>query len=276
MARPIRLPRISAPLLLFCTMLLSSGCNKVTEIAAQPVTLRVAGSTAMLPVLTDLGAAFQAAHPNVSVVVYGGGSEIGLQALDEGTADLAAVSWEIGALTEADGLRSIPIARDGLTLIVNQKNHVANLTILQLRALYRGETLDWQGVGGSASEPVVISREDGSGDRAAFEVLVMGGQRVTLNALMLPTAQTVADYVAGHPDAIGYVSMAQRDESVRVVPIEGISPSPDGVRSGAYHLNRVLSLVLPRAASPAAQAFVDFALSPAGQRIIAVHHVSLR
>jgi phosphate transport system substrate-binding protein len=268
--------RILAPVLLLCALLFSGGCSRVTEISAQPATLRIAGSTTMLPVLTELGAAFQAAHPNASVVIRGGGSEIGLKALDQGSADLAAVSWEMGAPTETDGLRPIPIGRDGLTLIVNPKNRVAGLTTLQLRALYRGEILDWQAVGGPSSEPVVISRESGSGDRAAFEALVMGGERVTLNALMLPTAQTVADYVARHPGAIGYVSMAQRNESVRVVPIEGISPSPDEVRSGAYHLGRLLYLVLPRAASPAARAFVDFALSPAGQRIVAAHHVSLR
>ncbi len=42
----------------------------------------------------------------------------------------------------------------------------------------------------------MISREDGSGDRTAFEALAMGGERVTLNALVMPTSQAVVDYVA--------------------------------------------------------------------------------
>ena len=62
-----------------------------------------------------------------------------------------------------DDLQVIPIARDGLAIIVNPQNTITNVTSLQLRALFRGETLDWGAVGGSGGEPVVISREDGSG-----------------------------------------------------------------------------------------------------------------
>ena len=172
--------------------------------------------------------------------------------------------------------RSSQIARDGLAIIVNPQNTITNVTSLQLRALYRGETLDWGAVGGSGGDPVVISREDGSGSRMAFESLAMDGDRVTLNALVMPTSQAVVDYVASHRNAVGYVSTGVMTDTVRAVPLEDIPPTTATVRAGEYRLGRVLYLYAPQPATPEIQAFLDFVLSPAGQTIISRRLVLMR
>jgi phosphate transport system substrate-binding protein len=181
---------------------------------------------------------------------------------------VAAVSWKPDDEEAPSDLQIIPIARDGLAIIVNPQNTITNVTSLQLRALYRGETLNWGAIGGSGGEPIVISREDGSGSRAAFESLAMGGQRVTLNALVMPSSQAVVDYVASHRNAVGYVSTGIVTDTVRAVPVEAIPPTAETVGSGAYRLGRVLYLYAPQPAPPAVQAFLDFVLSPAGQAIV--------
>jgi phosphate transport system substrate-binding protein len=255
--------------------LAAASCNGASQFSAPPVTLRIAGSSAMRPLLEDLATAYEIEHPNVTVALTGGDSETGLQALARDEAEIAAVSWQVEG-DETGPHQATPIARDALTIIASPENPASGLTILQLRAIFRGELLDWQAVGGSNAEPEVISREDGSGDRAAFEALVMGGDRVTLNARVLPTAAAVAEYVAAHPAAIGYVSMAQDDGQVNALRIEGAAPTAENVRSGAYHLNRLLYLYVPRQAPAATRAFLDFVLSPAGQSIVAQHYASLR
>ena len=68
-----------------------------------------------------------------------------------------------------DGLRAVPVARDAVAVIVHPGNPVHGLTLVQIKAIYQGEMLTWEGVGGTALEPQIISREDGSGTRAAFE-----------------------------------------------------------------------------------------------------------
>jgi phosphate transport system substrate-binding protein len=248
----------------------------MAEVGAPPATLRIAGSSAMLPVLQELAAAYEQWHGNTTVEVSGGGSELGISAVEAGTADIAAVSWPPETTGATDGFLLTPIARDALSIIAHPRNPVGGLTLLQLRALYRGEVLEWAALGGTADEPTIISREDGSGDRQAFESLVMGGERVSLSALMLPTAETVADYVAQHPTAVGYISMAQQSDAVQVLSIEGLPPSAESVRSGAYHLSRLLYLYAPERPNPRVRSFVDFALSPAGQAIVARYHVALR
>jgi hypothetical protein len=190
--------------------------------------------------------------------VIGGGTQLGIKAVEEGEADIAAVSWAPDATAAPPGYRMTPIARDGLTIITHSRNPAQGLTLLQLRALYRGEVLDWAALGGPAGEPTIISREEGSGDRQAFETLVMGGERVSLSALVLPTAEAVAEYVTEHPAAIGYVSTAQQSDAVRpqrrglcrqrVGAVGGVSSQPSAL--SAYARQRVAPGPLVRGFRP--------------------------
>jgi phosphate transport system substrate-binding protein len=259
--------RFAVCVLLLGTLLLAA-CGNPAVTPAAPSTLRIAGSTSLKPTLSELAAAYQAGHPQTVVEVSGDGTAIGMQELRGKEIDLAAVSWRPDGATPPDELTITPIARDGLAIIVNPQNTITNVTSLQLRALYRGETLDWGAVGGSGGEPVVISREDGSGSRAAFESLAMDGERVTLNALVMPTSQAVVDYVASHRNAVGYVSTGVLTDTVRAVPLEDIPPTSATVRAGEYRLGRVLYLYALQPATPEIQAFLDFVLSPAGQAIV--------
>jgi phosphate transport system substrate-binding protein len=79
--------------------------------------------------------------------------------------------------------------------------------------------------------------------------------------------------VANHPAAIGYVTMAEMNSQVRTLKVEDVAPTAAAVRSGAYHLSRLIYLYrLPGAA----QGFVDFVLSPAGQTVVAQRQVPIR
>lgn len=267
---------LALTLLLTIAAVILSACSTGRAGQAAPAVLRIAGSTSLRPVLEDLAAAYQAAHPTVLVEVRGGGAAMGVQQLHQGQINLAAVSWRAEGEQLPDDIRAIPIARDGIAVIVHPTNPITNLTSLQVRAIYRGELLDWAALGHTGAMPTVISREEGSGTRAAFEALVMGGERVTLNALVLPTGDAIIDYVASHRDAIGYVSSANLTDRVHVIALEEVALDAAALRAGAYCLGRVLYLYAPAAPSPAAQDFVDFALSPAGQAIVAERMVAVR
>ena len=137
-----------------------------------------------------------------------------------------------------------------------------------MRDIFSGRLLNWQEVGGSASPIQVVSREDGSGTRAAFETLVMEGQPVTPSAIVLPNSQAVVDFVAQNPNAIAYVSLAFIGEGVYSVPIEGIPPTFENLHSGSYLLTRDLFILAPKQGQPELEQFIKFILSPAGQAII--------
>jgi len=92
--------------------------------------------------------------------------------------------------------------------------------------------------------------------------------RATPTKVVMPGSQAVIDYVATHPAAIGYVSMGYLSPKVKALPIEGLTPTPETVQSGQYHLTRPLVVVTSRQPAGEVRAFLDFALSPAGQAVV--------
>jgi phosphate transport system substrate-binding protein len=250
--------------LLISPLVLLVACGTPT-LPPEPVRFTAAGSTAMMPLLAELAGAYEIHFPQVSITLKGGGSRLGLARVKDGTVALGANSW-LSTENEAT-IWSAPVAVDGIAVIVHPDNPVTALTLAELREVFSGQLWDWTELG-STGEIQVISREDGSGTRAAFETRVMEGQQVTPAALVMPGSQAVADYVATHPQAIGYVSMGYLSEKITALAVEGVMPTPKTVADGTYHLARPLFLIALEEPDGAPRSFVDFALGPEGQEIV--------
>ncbi len=282
---------------LTCAVLLVA-CQPLEAVTARPTVIRIAGAAAMQPVLYDLTAAFRQRHPNVLFELTGEGSSVGEERLFAGQVDLAAstlVSPTVPGLLlqnrRVSSYTRTPIGLDGLVLIVHQDNPVENLTLEQLQALYSGRSLNWEDVGGLPAEVLLTSREDNGGSRQLFEEQIMGDERVSLTAVVLPTDANVVDYVAENVNAIGYVSHAyvvavqtQANEPtdtasvppIRMVAIEGQLPTLPSIQDQSYPLIQPIYLVSRMRPRGWLQQFIDFVLSPAGQAIVARYHARVR
>lgn len=278
--RPLlpRAPQLEGLRLFLATfaVILLAACSAATTATPTPERLRIAGSTSMAPMLHEMATAFQATKPNVLVETRASGSTVGWDELRADRVEMAALSWWDEGRTVPEGYRLIPVGRDAVAAIVNPQNPISNTTTLQLRALFGGEILEWSTLGDLEGEPAIVSREDGSGTRAAFESLIMGGHRVTLNAIVMPTSEAMVDYVATHRLAVGYVTANAADDRVKIWPVEGLLPSAEAARAGSYHLTRVLYLAMREPPTAAGQAFLDFIEGPTGQLIIGKYHKPLR
>lgn len=233
-----------------------------------PVFVAVDGSMDMVELVNALSSRYESTVENVRFEVEGHGSSYGLSALQRGQVDVAMVAWSSGEWE--DGVQATAIARDGIAIVVHPGNELEGLGLIQLQALFSGQAYEWLAVGGSATLGAVqpISREEGSGARAAFENLLMGDEKVTPRAMLLTSPQAVVDYVAAHPSAIGYVSMAQVTPTVKVLTVEGVLPTPETVGQGAYPLTRELYLVSRAPVSTEVQSWIEYCLSPAGQQVV--------
>lgn len=138
---------------------------------------------------------------------------------------------------------SAPLAHDGIAIIVNGDNPVANLSMEQLRRIYRGFITDWSELGGYDSEIAIYSRESGAGIRREFERLVMGQQRTSPNARVLSSSQLIIEQVMSNPDAIGYIPLSLLDETVKSVAIETILPSLTTIADNSYALRSTIYVV---------------------------------
>jgi len=144
---------------------------------------------------------------------------------------------------------------------------VINLSAAQLRDIYLGAITNWQDVGGPDAPITVVIREKTSGTRGAFDEIMLDKAEPALQTVI--TAGDMAALVAQEPYAIGYVGFGNLEAGLRALSIDGVAPSEANARAGSYRLTRPLLLLTGPLTQPLAQAYVDFALSAAGQRIVA-------
>ena len=154
------------------------------------VTINMAGSTTVQPLAEKLANAYMAAHSNVKIVVTGGGSGVGVKSAADGTAQIGMASREVKdeERTANPNLKDIAIARDGIALIANSEVTVSDLTKEQAQQIFSGTITNWSEVGGEDQAIILVSREEGSGTRAAFQEMVMGKDKDGNDNLIAETA----------------------------------------------------------------------------------------
>ena len=244
------------------------GCGTRSQAAEQQIT--ITGSTSVGPFVEQLAERYNEMHPEQTINVQALGSSAGIQAATEGTAEIGMSSRQLKT-DEATQLESIEIARDALVVIVHPRNPVASLSTEQVRAIFTGAIQNWREVGGNDAPVVVVTREAGSGTYSAFEELVMDEQLPAADALRQGSNGAVRQIVGGDPDAIGYISLGIVDQSVKPVAVDNVQASTDAVVQGRYKLVRPFLFVRrnDRQLSPLAQSFLEYVLSPEGQRELA-------
>ena len=231
-----------------------------------------AGSTTVQPLAEKLAETFSAQHPDVGITVQGGGSSVGVKSAGEGTVDVGAASREVkdSEMQEFPDLVVHTIARDGIAIVAHPDVPVDGLTKEQVRDIFAGKITNWSEVGGPDKPIVVVSREEGSGTRAAFGEMVMGkeGPPIVDTAILQPSNGAVRTTVSTTPDSIGFLSFGYLDESVKTLAIDGVEPTEANAASGVYPIVRPLNLLTKGEPAGVVEAWLDFILSDEGQAIV--------
>ena len=228
------------------------------------------GSTSMKSVIGALGESFQNANSGVTFTYNPTGSGSGIQAVSEGRCDIGLASRGLKDDEKSSGLTETVLAYDGIAVVVSPENPVSDLTIEQIADIYTGKITNWSEVGGNDAEIVLIGREAGSGTRDGFESITGTEEACQYRQELTSTGDVIAT-VSQNPNAIGYASLSAVKESVKALSVGGVAPSEDTVKDGSYLIQRPFVLVTKDGVtlSPAAQAFLDYALSADADPIIA-------
>jgi len=234
-----RPPPVLQLLSLVCLALLTPACAaQPIRVTRQPVTLHLVAAGSCQPWLESAAEAYEASRPWVTTKSQVLNSALAEDVLRESGADVAMLSWVWDEGEESKGqLWTEGFARDGVAVIVHPGLSIEGLELAELREIFRGRLQERDGV-----RLVVVSREEGSGTRAAFEAVALGGESATLNAVVVPSAESMVEYVASTLGAIGYVSTGRLGDGVRVVPVEGVRPTEASIADGSYPLSRQLYL----------------------------------
>ena len=239
-----------------------TGCQKSQQAVATD------GSTSMSKVIGALSETFES-DTGITVTYNATGSGAGIQAVEEGRCDIGLSSRSLKDEEKAKGLNETVLALDGIAVIVNPQNKVDGLTLEDVSKIYTGEIKNWKELGGEDGEIVLIGREAGSGTRDGFESVTDTEDKCKYRQELTSTGDVITT-VAGNPNAIGYASISAVKDSVKVIDIDGVSPSEETVKDGSYAIQRPFVLVTREKEdlSDSAQKFFDYITGKDANQVI--------
>jgi phosphate transport system substrate-binding protein len=239
--------------------------------------LQIKGSDTMLQLTTAWAEAYMTANPKVQIAVTGGGSGTGIAAMINGTTDIANASRkikdeEVGD-AKANGVNPVEhvVAKDGISVVVNPANPVAELTMDQIKLVYTGKITNWKDVGGADHAITLCGRDNSSGTYAYFQKHVLLKEDYATSALNLQSNSAIVEEVASNEYAIGYIGLGYLVEAggkVAAVAVDGVKPSDASVASGSYKIARGLQMYTNGEPGGLAKAFLEFIMSEEGQKIV--------
>jgi len=223
----------------------------------------------------QLAEQFKAQHPGTTFDIAAEGSATGFAALIDKTAAIGMASRPAKPEEIANGkakgvdMKETIVAYDGIAVIVNSANPIKGLTRKQVEQIFTGEITDWSAVGGSGGKVSVYTRNTSSGTYAEFKELAMKKRDYAQDSQKLAGNEQIAQEVGKNPNGVGYVGLAYTKASgIRVVPIDGASPSKESVLAKSYPYARPTFFYTNGQPTGVVKEFIDFTVGPEGQKIV--------
>ena len=240
------------------------GCQAPASPPPPSDQVNVAGSTALLPLVTAVANSFMRQHPEHVVEVSPGGSSAGIEAVATGMVTIG--MSDVPARSEvAAELVDHPVALVGLAAMAHRGDYNANVDSVtrgQLAAVFRGETTDWSELGGDPFPIVVVHRRRGSGTRKAFRRLLLGDEDFAGGGLELESSGQVQTTLLSTPGAISYLAFSYAHPKLKLLSVDGAAPVNAEIAAGRYPLWAREHLYTKGPADGSAREFLDYVQSP--------------
>ncbi|MCW8335635.1 phosphate ABC transporter substrate-binding protein [Vibrio paucivorans] len=240
--------------------------------------INVSGSTSVARVMDVLAEDYNANHKDTYIAVQGIGSTAGITLVKKGVADIGMSSRYLTEREQSTDLKVTPIAFDGLAVVVNQSNTVADLSREQLFDIYKGKITNWKQVGGADQKIAVVTREASSGTRYSFESL-LGLTKIVNDRLvsdinpdnLVVNSNSMVKTIVNHnKQAIGFISTGSVDRSIKALKFEGTEATNANIASGKYELSRPFLMVYqPEDLDEQADSFLNYLNSEQAKSLIA-------
>lgn len=251
-------------------------------------TIQIKGSDTMVNLVQAWAEEYKNVNPSVDIEVSGGGSGVGIAALERGSIDIATASRnikpkeaaQVKANTKKDPVEYI-VGYDALAVYVHKDNPINEIALEQLADIFaeNGRTTTWSQLGvvipGAKSDKIIrISRQSSSGTYEFFRTVVLNKKDFKLGSMDMNGSKEVVELISATRTAIGYSGMGYATDHVKMlriikktggIPIE---PSAENTLNKSYPLARSLQIYTVGEPSGSTKTFIDWVFSDVGQRLV--------
>lgn len=253
--------------------------------------IRIGGSSTLSPIIAKCADNFteefktwdkvDGSLPAESIVIFvsTGGSGFGVKSALDGTFDMGLVARALKdeEKTQLQAGTTSQMGSDVLTIAVNPKNPITtikpDITRDELKKIFAGEITKWNQLDPALPDQTIIVavRDLGGGASEVFNTAVMKGTPISKDAQQIPSMGALAGKVMDNEMTIGYVSSGlvnQNADKLSALSIDGIAPTLENIKSGAYDIGRPLLIVTKDTPTAKQKAFLDYLMSDKGFKVV--------
>jgi phosphate transport system substrate-binding protein len=230
--------------------------------------LPVVGTGDGIDVLTVVGNAFTADHPQTQVSVPPSiHSSGGVRAVHHGSHVLGRIARPLAENEKASGIIETPVFRLPATFFVHPTARVKDLSVEQVTQIYRGDVTNWKDVGGADLKIRVVRRENVDSTLNVFRNTLPGWKDLEIveRSKTATTTQDAIDTVAQVEGTIGFGPFSRDlEKRVVVLQLDGRYPTDKKYQSAI-----TLSLIhREQTITDEARRFLDYMFSPKAQALL--------
>jgi phosphate transport system substrate-binding protein len=232
-------------------------------------TINYEGSSTVGKFITDASKVYTASSFKINTVPESLGGE---QCAARGKCEMGGVARDVSQKFLDRGVVATLIGKDALAAIVNANNPVTGLSSEQLKGIFTGKIKNWSEVGGEdlPIKPLVV--KNSSATRHIFAKAILGGENYKGVKVVTPDAKMVR-VVSRDKRTIGQLSFAFLigKKGIKAIRVDGQEAS---VNNPNYPITRNLHIATKGEPQGEVKAFLEWALSPEGQKVLKQRFVS--
>ena len=234
--------------------------------------ITASGSSALLPLMEKTVEKFNAKNPKAEIGIQAGGSGTGLTQVLDGTVDIGnsdVFAEEKLDAAKAKELVDHKVVAQGFGIVVSKTLGIENLTSAQIKDIFSGKVTNWKQVGGADKEILLIHRPAGSGTRATFEKIILGGDKALENDSLGVTQDSngaVLSAMKANDGAISYLGLAymnskEAQDALKLVKIDGVASDKANICDGSYKFWSWGHMYTKGEAKDLTKSFIEFVTS---------------
>ncbi|HEY8359624.1 MAG TPA: phosphate ABC transporter substrate-binding protein [Ramlibacter sp.] len=235
----------------------------------------IAGAGSMVPVMQELAKSYEskAGPQGLELSTTSLGSGGGIKAVDAGKVTIGLTGRPLKD-AEKGTVVYRQLAVNPVVMVVSASLPVTTLSAAQICGIYSGAITSWKQVGGPDAPIVPLTRNEDDSDKEALreDLACYKGLKESADVVMLSSGGAMRSAVAARPMAIGlttFETVLKSEGKLKAIAIDGVAPDVASVAGGKYRLVKDFAVVTKGEPQGAAKAFIEFAASPEGQKIMA-------